>query len=148
LAHLLDQTPEQLQAWLAEHNAPRYRAVQIRRWLFQKRAVEFDQMTDLPKPLRGSLIEEFSIWTTRVAAHRKAADGTEKLLLELADQERTECVLLCDDREHHTICISSQVGCAMGCVFCASGLDGVVRNLTTGEIVEEMLQLQRLLTPG
>ena len=68
------------------------------------------------------------------AAHQVAADGTEKLLLELADGQRIECVLL-RDGPRRTVCISSQVGCAMGCVFCASGIDGVVRNLTTGEIV-------------
>ncbi len=90
---------------------------------------------------------QFQIWTTRVAARRQANDGTEKLLLELADGERIECVLLRDDREHCAVCISTQVGCAMRCAFCASGIDGVVRNLATGEIVEQMLQLQRLIRP-
>ena len=102
-------------------------------------------MTDLPAALREQLAAEFQIWTTRVAEHRKAADGTEKLLLELHDGQRIECVLLRDDKQHCTVCISTQVGCAMGCAFCATGLDGVVRNLTTGEILEQMLQLQRLL---
>jgi 23S rRNA (adenine2503-C2)-methyltransferase len=76
--------------------------------------------------------------------HTHAADGTEKLLLALRDDERIECVLL-RDGHRRTICISSQVGCAMGCVFCASGLDGVVRNLTAGEMVEQMLRLASLL---
>ena len=124
-----------------------YRAGQVRQWLFQRRAAAFDEMTDLPKTVREQLADEFQIWTTQIAAHRQAEDGTEKLLLELSDGERIECVLLRDDREHRTVCISTQVGCAMGCVFCASGLDGVVRNLTTGEILEQMLQLQRLLGP-
>ena len=117
----------------------------MRKWLFQKRAAGFEEMTDLPAELRERLAAEFQIWTTRVAQHRKAADGSEKLLLELHDAERIECVLLRDDKEHCTACISTQVGCAMGCVFCATGLDGVVRNLTRGEIVEQMLHLQRLL---
>ena len=104
-------------------------------------------MSDLPKPLRQQLAAEFQIWTARVAAHRQAADGTEKLLLELSDGERIECVLLRDDRGHCAICISTQVGCAMHCAFCASGIDGVVRNLARGEILEQMLQLQRLLRP-
>jgi len=146
--HLLDQTPEQLDAWLAERQVPKYRAKQVRRWLFVDTVEGFDQMTDLAKRLRSQLAEEFSLWTTQVAAHRKSADGTEKLLLQLADGHRVECVLLRDDKEHHTVCLSTQVGCAMGCAFCASGLDGVVRNLTTGEIVEEMLRLKRLLPPG
>ena len=142
---LLEQTPEQLLDWFTQHGLPGYRARQVRQWVFGKRAAEFDRMSDLPKPVRLRLAEEFQIFTSRVAAHQKADDGTEKLLLELADRQRTECVLLRDDKQHCTICISSQVGCAMGCVFCASGLDGVVRNLTSGEIVEQMLQLQRLL---
>jgi 23S rRNA (adenine2503-C2)-methyltransferase len=81
----------------------------------------------------------------RTAAHQRADDGTEKLLLALHDGQQIECVLLRQGDQRRTICISTQVGCAMGCVFCASGLDGVVRNLTTGEIVEQMLQLNRLL---
>ena len=85
------------------------------------------------------------MWTTRVAEHRTAVDGTEKLLLDLHDGERVECVLLRDDKQHCTVCISTQVGCAMGCVFCATGLEGIVRNLGCGEIVEQVLQLQRVL---
>jgi 23S rRNA (adenine2503-C2)-methyltransferase len=102
-------------------------------------------MTDLPRDLRRQLAEEFQLWTAEVVQHTRAEDGTEKLLLELADGGRIECVLL-RDRTRRTICISTQVGCGMGCVFCASGLDGVERNLTSGEIVEQMLRLNRLLT--
>ncbi len=145
MLHLLEQTPEQLQAWLAQRNEPKYRAAQVRRWLFEGAVEAFDQMTDLGKPLRGQLAEEFCIWTTRVAQHKTSQDGTEKLVLELADGNLIECVLLRDDKDHRTICISTQVGCAMGCAFCASGLDGLARNLTTGEILEEMLRLKRLL---
>ena len=125
----------------------RYRGRQVRQWLFQRRAAAFEQMTDLPKAVREELAGDFQIWTAQIAARRQADDGTEKLLLELADGERIECVLLRDDREHCAVCISTQVGCAMRCAFCASGIDGVVRNLTTGEIVEQMLQLQRLIRP-
>ncbi len=144
MRHLLDLSSDQLREWFVERGAPAYRADQVRRWVFERRAANFDDMTDLPRGLREALAAEFTLFTSRIAVHRQAADGTEKLLLELADQQRIECVLI---REHHrrTICISSQVGCAMGCVFCASGLDGVVRNLTEGEIVEQMLCLQRLL---
>ncbi len=123
-------------------------AAQVRRWVFDKPGIEFDEMTDLARPLRQQLADAFRIWTTRVAVHKESNDQTEKLLLELADGNRVECVLLRDDKGHHTVCISTQVGCAMGCVFCASGVDGVVRSLTTGEIVEEMLQLKRLLPDG
>jgi 23S rRNA (adenine2503-C2)-methyltransferase len=142
---ILEQSPTWLRDWFVEHGLPAYRAGQVRKWLFQKRALAFDQMTDLGAALREQLAAEFQVWTTQVAAHREAADGAEKLLLELSDAERIECVLLRDDKEHCTACISTQVGCAMGCAFCATGIDGLVRNLTAGEIIEQMLQLQRLL---
>jgi 23S rRNA (adenine2503-C2)-methyltransferase len=147
MLHLLNCLPTQLQNWMIEHSQPGYRAGQVWRWLTEKRAAEFDAMSDLPRELRGQLAAEFVVFSTRIAAQQCAADGTRKLLLELADGHRIECVLLVDDRGHQTVCISTQVGCAMGCAFCASGLDGVVRNLSTGEIVEQILQLQRLLAP-
>jgi 23S rRNA (adenine2503-C2)-methyltransferase len=129
---------------MAAHGAPAYRAGQVRKWLFERKAGSFEDMTDLPKQLRQKLAADWRIWTMTIAKHSTAADGTEKLLLQTADNERIECVLL-RDGTRRTICISSQVGCAMGCVFCASGLDGVDRNLTAGENVEQMLRLQRLL---
>lgn len=147
MRHFLDLAPDELKAWFTDRGLPGYRAGQVRRWVFQKGAAAFDQMTDLPASLRSRLVEEFSIWTTTVAAAQKEPDdGAEKLLLELSDGQRIECVLLCDDRGHRTACISTQVGCAMRCAFCASGLDGLARNLTAGEIVEQLLQLQRRLS--
>jgi len=141
---ILDTNPEPLNTWLAERGYPGYRGGQIRQWLFEKRAETFEGMTDLPKKLRQELAADWQFWTTTIVKHSQSADGTEKLLLQLADGGRIECVLLRDGLRR-TICISSQVGCAMGCVFCASGLDGVERNLTSAEIVEQMLRLQRLL---
>jgi len=145
--NLLDTTQDELKAWLAARELPPFRAGQIRRWLFRSRAEQFEVMTDLPAGLRADLEADFQIWTSRIAAHQQAEDGTEKLLFELKDGEKIESVLL---REgiRRTICISTQVGCAMGCVFCATGIDGVVRNLTHGEIVEQMLRLSRLLPEG
>lgn len=142
--HLLDATIESWESWIAGHGHEAFRARQLRRWLFATRAREFREMTDLPNDLRARLDGHFTIWSTQVARHLQADDGTEKLLLQLADGGRIECVLL-RDGVRRTICISSQVGCAMGCVFCASGLDGVDRNLTMGEILEQMLLLSRLL---
>lgn len=144
---LLQQTADQLQAWFREQGLPAYRERQVRRWLFRQRAVEFSEMTDLPASLRDQLAAAFQVWTTQIVQHHQAADGSEKLLLEFADAERIECVLLRDDKQHCTVCLSSQVGCAMGCAFCATGIDGVVRNLTCGEITEQMLRLQQLLKP-
>ncbi len=117
---------------------------QVRQWLFGGRANSFEEMTNLPVPLRAELAGGFQIWTTQIARHKHSDDGTEKLLLTLHDGNSIECVLL-RDGQRRTICISTQVGCAMGCVFCASGIGGVVRNLSTGEIVEQMLRLDRLL---
>jgi 23S rRNA (adenine2503-C2)-methyltransferase len=104
-------------------------------------------MTDLSKDLRTALAEDYVLWTGQIVKHKKTEDGTEKLLIQWPDGHQIECVLL-RDGDRRTICISTQVGCAMGCVFCASGLDGVARNLTGGEIVEQMLQLDRLLPEG
>ncbi len=142
--HLLDLPPEQLKQWLAERGQPAFRAAQITAWLTERRAESFEGMSDLPKPLRQDLESSFRLWTTQIDSHQRSDDGTEKLLLDLADGGRIECVLL-RDGPRRSICVSSQVGCAMGCVFCASGLDGVDRNLSRGEIVEQMLRLQRLL---
>jgi len=141
--HVLDPASG-LVAWLAQRGQPAWRAKAIHRWLHGRRAASFADMTDLSHELRADLAASFRIWTTSIAVHKRADDGTEKLLLELTDGQRIECVLL-RDGDRRTVCISSQVGCAMGCVFCASGIDGVVRNLTTGEIVEQLLRLAALL---
>jgi 23S rRNA (adenine2503-C2)-methyltransferase len=144
MRHLLDLTDAELRARLVELGLPGYRAQQIVKWVYEKRAGTFEEMTDLGKGLREQLAAEFAIFTSTIVAHKQADDGTEKLLLQWPDGHRIECVLI-REGTRRTICISTQVGCAMGCVFCASGLDGVARNLTTGEIVEQMLLLQRLL---
>lgn len=142
--HVLNWDKPTLQQWLKERGNPAFRAQQIWKWIFEGRAESFEEMTDLPKKLRQELSESLLLWSSKVAAHLESEDGTEKLLLEMADGGRIECVLLREE-QRRSICISSQVGCGMGCVFCASGLDGVDRNLTRGEIIEQMLRLQRLL---
>src|SRR6056297_1542378 len=141
---LLELDREALRQWFVEQGQPAFRADQVRKWLFQRRASEFAQMTDLPKAVRDKLTESFTIFSARIVAHQKSQDGTEKLLVGLAGGGEVECVLL-RDGSRRSICVSSQVGCAMGCVFCASGLDGVERNLTRGEILEQMLRLQAKL---
>ena len=142
--HLLDMTTDDLALWLKEHDQPGYRAKQIMHWSLQKRATDFQQMSDLPKKLRDLLDESFDIWVATEADAVTSSDGTDKLLVRLPDGGEVECVLL-RDGNRRSICVSSQVGCAMGCVFCASGLDGVDRNLTRGEIIEQMLRLQARL---
>src|SRR5437879_2353447 len=141
---LLDLTAEALRGWFQAHGQPPMRARQLRRWLVAGRAESFAEMTDLPRDLRRDLAEEFVPLGTRIERHGQAADGTHKLLLRLYDDQLIECVLL-QEADRHTTCISTQVGCGMGCVFCASGLNGMARNLTTGEILEQLLRLRNLL---
>ena len=142
--HILDIPAAELTQWLSERGHPAYRARQVRHDLYAGRATDFQAMTDLPKMLRAELDRDFQLWSTAIVHQKRADDGTEKLLLRLEGGGQIECVLLRDGLRR-SICISTQVGCAMGCVFCASGLGGVERNLTTGEIVEQMLRLQQLL---
>ena len=143
---LLDLGPAELRSWLEAHGQPPMRARQLRRWLVADRAESFERMTDLPHTLRQSLADEFVVLGTRIAHHLQACDGTHKLLLRLKDEELIECVLI-QEAGRHTACISTQVGCGMGCVFCASGLNGVVRNLDSGEILEQLIRLRNLLPP-
>ncbi len=144
---LSDLSRGELTAWCEDHAIPAFRANQIRHWLFARRATGFAEMHDLPLDLRQTLQDEFSLFASEIVRHQVAGDGTEKLLLRHRDGETTECVLMREPRRR-TVCLSTQVGCAMGCVFCASGLLGVKRNLSSGEIVDQFLRLDRLLADG
>ncbi|TWU26938.1 putative dual-specificity RNA methyltransferase RlmN [Novipirellula galeiformis] len=144
--HLLDWDVEQLRTWLVEQGHQGFRAKQIWNWIYQRRASTFAEMTDLSKKLREQLEQTYVIFRAREVEAVCSSDGTDKLLVHLSGGGEVECVLL-RDGSRRSICVSSQVGCAMGCVFCASGLDGVDRNLTSGEILEQMLRLQSRLHP-
>jgi len=143
LKGLLELTREELLAWLAERGEKPLRARQLRLWLLNRAATSFEQMTDLPLSLRQALQESFAPFGSRIVKHQEASDGTHKLLVEFRDHGQVECVLIQEDNRR-TACISTQVGCGMGCVFCASGLDGLERNLSTAEILEQLLHLRRL----
>jgi 23S rRNA (adenine2503-C2)-methyltransferase len=143
----LDVPSADLDQWFGARGHKPMRRRQVHRWLLVGRAETFEQMTDLPVALRQELAEAFVPFGTRIDTHQAAQDATHKLLLRLADDQTIECVLI-QDAGRHTACISTQVGCGMGCVFCASGLNGVVRNLTTGEILEQLLRLRNLLPAG
>jgi 23S rRNA (adenine2503-C2)-methyltransferase len=144
---LLAVPPDELRAWLAAHGQPVMRARQVRRWLLQAGAESFADMTDLPLALRQELEAAFVLFGTRIIRHLESADATHKLLLELSDGRLIECVLI-QEAGRRTACVSTQVGCGMGCVFCASGLGGVERNLTAGEILEQLIRLRNLPPPG
>ncbi len=141
---LLELPDAELLAWLAAREQPAMRARQLRRWVVAGRATSFDQMTDLPRTLREDLDGDFTPLATVVDRHLRATDDTHKLLLRLHDGHHVECVLMKED-DRRTVCVSTQVGCGMGCVFCASGLEGVVRNLTPGEILEQLLHCRNQL---
>jgi 23S rRNA (adenine2503-C2)-methyltransferase len=137
---ILSATADRLETWLAEKGQPKFRSKQIRQWIVQKRVVDFERMTDLPAPLRQELASQWTPLASTIARESIDADGTTKLLIRLADGENVECVLIPED-ERRTVCLSTQVGCGMGCVFCASGLKGVVRNLSSEEMIEELVWL-------
>jgi len=143
-APLTGETLETLSARLAERGEPAFRAKQILDWVYKKRARSWEEMTNLSKPLRAWLDETFELMPVTLVLGKQSTDVTDKLLLGLGDRSviirvPQEGVGL--DHSRKTICISTQVGCAMGCVFCASGLEGLKRNLSAGEIVAQLLQV-------
>ena len=122
---------------------PDYRAQQIAEWVYRKGARLYDEMTNLPLSLRQALPELLPLRRLEVVRAQRSADGTVKYLFALADGERVEAVFLpYDDRT--SVCISSQVGCAAGCRFCATAQMGFTRNLTAGEMVDEVLSIQQM----
>ncbi|MDR5694252.1 MAG: 23S rRNA (adenine(2503)-C(2))-methyltransferase RlmN [Armatimonadota bacterium] len=142
---LFDLSLEELTEILAGWGEPRYRARQIWAWAYRRGATEFEGMTDLPKSLRVRLAQTFTLSTLRLIAERVSSDGwTRKWLFALPDGTQIEAVLM-EYTDRRTACVSTQAGCAMGCAFCATGQMGLLRNLTTGEIIEQVLWVGRWL---
>lgn len=130
---------------------PKYRAAQVMQWLYEKRVPAFADMTNLPAELRESLAAEFSLDVLSKVQIQGARDTTRKFLFKLPDGNLIETVLIPaspalygEGSDRRTICVSTQVGCAYGCKFCASGLDGWTRNLQAGEIVDQFLKVEEL----
>lgn len=140
-AHILTLTLDDLTTILSDMGQKPFRAKQVAQWVYEHGAVSFEDMTNLSKALRESLATRFEIYRSRIIHRTASNDGTVKLLLEWPDGATSECVMIPTDRQT-TGCISSQVGCPVGCRFCASGLDGLQRNLTAGEIVEQALRVR------
>jgi len=149
-------TSDELKTQFAAWKQPAYRVGQLLEWLYAHRVVAWDAMTNLPRPLREKLRESFSLQTPELVRRQGAAtaegepDTTQKFLWRLHDHSLIESVLIPanpalygDTSDRHTLCVSTQVGCAYGCKFCASGLDGWKRNLTPDEIVEQVLAIER-----
>ncbi len=135
---LAGSSHEELAAFCAAKRLPAFRARQIAQWLYEKLIVEPEKMSNLPESLRLEIADFFRAPASRVVEKVVAPDGTAKLRLELFDRESIETVLI-PTPERLTFCLSTQVGCPVGCRFCASGAHGLTRNLTTGEILEEFL---------
>ena len=141
---------EELADFLEERGAASYRAKQITDWIYKKRVASFEAMTDLPNELRAELTAEIDTPEIEVVRVLGSKDTTRKFLFRLRDQNLIESVLIPASTalygqrsDRLTICVSSQVGCAYGCKFCASGLDGYTRNLDAAEIVKQLIEIER-----
>ncbi|HEX8489985.1 MAG TPA: 23S rRNA (adenine(2503)-C(2))-methyltransferase RlmN [Chthoniobacterales bacterium] len=141
---------EEIGAYAASRNQRPFRAKQIADWLYEKRANSFEAMTDLPQDLRARLAEEFAFDNLETVRVLGSADTTRKFLFRLSDGNLIESVLIPaspalygERSDRRTICVSTQVGCAYGCKFCASGLDGFSRNLDASEIVQQLLAVEK-----
>jgi 23S rRNA (adenine2503-C2)-methyltransferase len=141
---LYDMKLEDLERWVTELGQPKFRAKQIFNWIYKKRATSIDDMTDLPASFREELKQKAVLATMKEVTRQVSKDGTIKILLELHDKSTVETVLM-PHNYGNSVCVSSQVGCRMGCTFCASTLGGLIRNLTAGEIVEQTMFFQRML---
>jgi 23S rRNA (adenine2503-C2)-methyltransferase len=144
-------TREELGTQFAAWKQPKYRVAQLLEWLYVHRVTNWEAMTNLPKLLREKLRENFSLQTLELLRKQGARDTTQKFLWRLHDHSLIESVLIPanpalygDASDRHTLCVSTQVGCAYGCRFCASGFDGWKRNLTPEEIVEQVMSVERL----
>ncbi len=143
-------TREELEIQFKEWDEPVYRVTQLLEWLYIRRVTSWDAMSNLPKPLREKLRADFSLRTLELVRKQGSRDTTQKFLWKLNDGSFIESVLIPanpalygEASDRHTLCISTQVGCAYGCKFCASGLEGWKRNLAPNEIVEQILAVER-----
>ena len=141
---ITDLNTAETEKWLSQLGFETFRAHQIRQWIFKKLVNSFDDMTNLPKSLRNLLKEKASISHLETVKKQVSKDGTEKFLFELKDGNSIESVLI-PERDHSTLCISSQVGCGMNCRFCLTGKLGLKRNLEPNEIIEQVIEAKRSL---
>ena len=149
-SHPIARLPAEWEAQVRAWGQPAYRGKQIFDWIHRQGVLDPAQMSNLPKALRERMTEEGVGWPIEIVSAHESADQTKKLLVGMADGEKVETVLIpqLNDERIVTQCISSQVGCAMGCVFCASGVAGLKRQMTDAEIVAQVLLGRRELGPG
>lgn len=141
---LSELTFAELQEWLVSEGLPKFRAAQVQEWLWTHLATSFDQMTNLSKDLRALLTEHAEVGVLSEVEQQVSEDGTAKWAFQDADGKRFETVMI-PDEDRRTACISSQVGCAMGCSFCRTAQMGFLRNLTPGEILQQVAHVKRWL---
>lgn len=135
---------EELKNWLKENDEKAFRAEQIFDWLYKKRITAFDEMSNLSKTLRDKLADAFSLTTLNTIIQQTSTDGTIKFLFELHDGYSIETVLMRHEYGN-SVCVTTQVGCRIGCTFCASTLGGLKRHLEAGEIVAQVVKVQQAL---
>ena len=133
---------EETNDWIEKQGLESYRAQQIRGWIFGHQAESFQEMTNFSEQLRSFLASFCAISQLKAIKIQASLDGTKKYLFELEDGTRIESVLI-PERGHYTACISSQVGCAMGCAFCLTAKQGLIRNLKSSEIVNQVIQIRK-----
>jgi 23S rRNA (adenine2503-C2)-methyltransferase len=144
---IADVSDTELAAWVAARTEPAFRVKQIRRHATHTKAAAWSELTDLPKGLRDALAQSFRWSSVTPVFEQASADGeTRKALLQLHDGHRIETVLMPHHGARNSVCISTQAGCPMACAFCATGEMGLIRNLTSGEIVDQVRHWQRELT--
>ncbi len=141
MKHLLNYTLNEFRKELEGMNLEKYRANQVFNWVYKKFELDFEKMTNLHKDVRKSLKELYYPHSLELVSKIVASDST-KYLFRTRDGHIVETVLIFE-RDHLTLCVSSQIGCAVGCKFCATALDGLVRNLSTGEIIDQFIQVQK-----
>ncbi|MDF2536055.1 MAG: rRNA ((2503)-C(2))-methyltransferase RlmN [Bacillales bacterium] len=135
---------DELKEWLKAESEPAFRAAQIFEWLYSKRVTAFEEMTNLSLSLREKLEKSFTITTLKTKIQQSSTDGTIKFLFELYDGYSIETVLM-KHEYGYSVCVTTQVGCRIGCTFCASSLGGLIRHLEAGEIVAQVLKVQKIL---
>lgn len=136
--------PHQLEEWLIENGEKAFRAAQIFDWLYNKRVKTFEEMSNLSKALRDKLEASFALTTLSTIIKQESKDGTIKFLFQLQDGYSIETVLMRHEYGN-SVCVTTQVGCRIGCTFCASTLGGLKRHLLAGEIVEQVVKVQQAL---
>ncbi|WP_046230612.1 23S rRNA (adenine(2503)-C(2))-methyltransferase RlmN [Paenibacillus algorifonticola] len=141
---IYDYTLEQLQDWMKENGEPAFRAGQLYDWLYVKRVTSFEEMSNLSKSLRTKLFDQFQFVTLTEITKFESKDGTIKFLFGLHDNHAIETVIM-RHNYGNSICVTTQVGCRIGCTFCASTLGGLKRNLTAGEIIAQVVVAQQML---